>query len=290
MGVFLVVLGGIFWAVSGVLAEYLFENHYSVEWVSFYRLFCTGILLIIVSLKRFEWQIFTQKSHLLSLLIYAFFGLLLTQYGYFKAIFYTDAGTATMIQYSAPLMIMLFLCFKNKILPKKLEVLALILILSALFLIATGGNLSEFKISFWGIFWALAGAFGVAFYSLCARNIIEKYGIFLLMGWASLIASGILLILLLGKIPSYDFDLKGYLALAGIIFIGTIGAFCLYLKGVEYIGALRASMIACIEPVAAAFMSYFFLKTQYSFLELFAFSLIIISVFLNAMKVKPKID
>ncbi len=39
MGVFLVVLGGIFWAVSGVLAEYLFENHYSVEWVSFYRLF-----------------------------------------------------------------------------------------------------------------------------------------------------------------------------------------------------------------------------------------------------------
>ncbi|MDL0103423.1 DMT family transporter [Campylobacter felis] len=290
MGVFLVVLGGIFWAVSGVLAEYLFENHYSVEWVSFYRLFCTGILLIIVSLKRFEVQILTQKSTLFSLFIYAFFGLLLTQYGYFKAIFYTDAGTATMIQYSAPLMIMLFLCFKNKILPKTLEIFALILILSALFLIATGGNLSEFKTSFWGLFWALGAALGITFYSLCARNIIEKYGIFLLMGWASLMASGILLILLLGKIPSYDFDLKGYLALAGIIFIGTIGAFCLYLKGVEYIGALRASMIACIEPVAAAFMSHFFLKTQYSFLELFAFSLIIVSVFLNAMKVKPKID
>lgn len=290
MGVFLVVLGGVFWAVSGVLAEYLFENHYSVEWVSFYRLFCTGILLIIVSLKRFEWQIFTQKSHLLSLLIYAFFGLLLTQYGYFKAIFYTDAGTATMIQYSAPLIIMLFLCFKDKVLPKKLEFLALSLILIGLFLIATGGNLSDFKMSFWGILWALAGAFGVAFYSLCARGIIEKYGIFLLMGWASLIASGILFISLLGQIPFYAFELKAYAAMAGIIFIGTIGAFCLYLKGVEYIGALRASMIACIEPVAAAFMSYFFLKTHYGFLELFAFSLIIISVFLNAMKVKPKID
>ncbi|MCR2064750.1 DMT family transporter [Campylobacter helveticus] len=290
MGVFLVVLGGIFWAVSGVLAEYLFENHYSVEWVSFYRLFCTGLILIILSLKRFEVQILTQKSTLFSLFIYALFGLLLTQYGYFKAIFYTDAGTATMIQYSAPLMIMLFLCFKNKILPKTLEIFALILILSALFLIATGGNLSEFKISFWGLFWALGAALGIAFYSLCARNIIEKYGIFLLMGWASLMASGILFISLLGQIPFYAFELKAYAAMAGIIFIGTIGAFCLYLKGVEYIGALRASMIACIEPVAAAFMSYFFLKTQYSFLELFAFSLTIISVFLNAMKVKPKID
>ncbi len=31
MGVFLVLLGGIFWAISGVLAEYLFKNNYSVD-------------------------------------------------------------------------------------------------------------------------------------------------------------------------------------------------------------------------------------------------------------------
>lgn len=82
----------------------------------------------------------------------------------------------------------------------------------------------------------------------------------------------------------YDFALNLYLAQTGIIFIGTIGAFCLYLKGVEYIGALRASMIACIEPVAAAFMSFLFLGTRYSFLDLFAFALIILSVILNAKK------
>ncbi|HEB7535415.1 TPA: EamA family transporter, partial [Campylobacter coli] len=45
MGVFLVLLGGIFWAISGVLAEYLFKNNYGVDWVSFYRLLFTGILL-----------------------------------------------------------------------------------------------------------------------------------------------------------------------------------------------------------------------------------------------------
>ncbi|HHY1556828.1 TPA: EamA/RhaT family transporter, partial [Campylobacter jejuni] len=41
MGVFLVLLGGIFWAISGVLAEYLFKNNYSVDWVCFYRLLST---------------------------------------------------------------------------------------------------------------------------------------------------------------------------------------------------------------------------------------------------------
>lgn len=53
-GVFLVILGGIFWAISGVLAEYLFKNHYAVEWVSFNRLFITGLILIIVSFKSFN--------------------------------------------------------------------------------------------------------------------------------------------------------------------------------------------------------------------------------------------
>lgn len=119
MGVFLVILGGIFWAVSGVLAEYLFKNHYSAEWVSFYRLLFTGVILIILGAKNFKLKLLKQKQELSSLLIFSIFGLLITQYGYFKAIYYTDAGTATMIQYNAPLIIMLFMCFKNKILPKK---------------------------------------------------------------------------------------------------------------------------------------------------------------------------
>lgn len=139
MGVFLVLLGGIFWAISGVLAEYLFKNNYGVDWVSFYRLFCTGIVLILYSLKKIKIFQF-KKDELLSFLIFAFFGLLMTQYGYFKAIFYTDAGTATMIQYCAPLLIMIYVCLKDKKMPKIFESMALIFIILALFLLASGGD------------------------------------------------------------------------------------------------------------------------------------------------------
>lgn len=139
-----------------------------------------------------------------------------------------------------------------------------------------------------GIFWAVIGAFGVAFYSLSAREVILKYGLFWIMGWASLFASFVfLLILQFDKgLIHYAFNLKAFFSMGGIVFIGTIGAFCLYLKGVEYIGALRASMIASIEPVAAALMSFLFLKTRYSLLDIFAFVLIILSVILNAKKTK----
>ncbi|EAJ1254261.1 DMT family transporter [Campylobacter lari] len=284
MGVFLVILGGIFWAISGVFAEYLFKNHYSAEWVSFYRLFFTGIILIALGVKKFKLKLLKYKEEISSLLIFSVFGLLMTQYGYFKAIYYTDAGTATMIQYNAPLIIMLFMCFKNKIFPKKIELIALFLILFALFLLITNGDIYTLKLDIRGVIWALLGALGIAFYSLSARIIIAKYGLFLIMGLASLFASFLLFILLQGNIPKYDYSLISFLYMSGIIFIGTIGAFCLYLKGVELIGAFKASMIACIEPVAAAFMSFLFLGTIYSVIDLFAFALIILSVFLNAKK------
>ncbi|EAJ5673372.1 EamA/RhaT family transporter [Campylobacter lari] len=260
MGVFLVILGGIFWAVSGVLAEYLFKNNYSAEWVSFYRLLFTGIILIILGAQNFKLKLLKQKQELSSLLIFSIFGLLITQYGYFKAIYYTDAGTATMIQYNAPLIIMLFMCFKNKILPKKIELIALFLILFALFLLITNGDINTLKLDIRGVIWAFFGALGVAFYSLSARLIIAKYGLFLIMGLASLFASFLLFVLLQGNIPKHDFSLNSFLAMSTIVFIGTIGAFCLYLKGVELIGAFKASMIACIEPVAAAFMSFFIFR------------------------------
>ncbi|EAI6316415.1 hypothetical protein CDK93_09370, partial [Campylobacter coli] len=158
---FLVLLGGIFWAISGVLAEYLFKNNYGVDWVSFYRLFCTGIVLILYSLKKIKIFQF-KKDELLSFLIFAFFGLLMTQYGYFKAIFYTDAGTATMIQYCAPLLIMIYVCLKDKKMPKIFESMALIFIILALFLLASGGDISNLNLNLWGIFWAILGAFGAS--------------------------------------------------------------------------------------------------------------------------------
>ncbi|MCX2682970.1 DMT family transporter [Campylobacter sp. MIT 21-1685] len=284
LGVFLVLSGGISWAISGILAEYLFKNYYTVEWISFCRLFFSGIFLSLLSIKKRNLRLFLSKEESFSLVFFAFFGLLLTQYSYFKAISYTDAGTATMIQYSAPLFIMLFLCFKEKKFPKRDEIIALFLIFVVLFFLASGGDFKSLNVNFLGLVWGIIAAFGIVFYSLSARTLFQKYGLFCVMGFASLISSLFLFILLGPKLFEYQFSFDSFLAMGGIIFIGTIMAFCLYLKGLEYIGAVKASMIACIEPVAAACMSFFFFQTPYTWLDVFSFVLIIISVLLNARK------
>ncbi|ENQ6619152.1 hypothetical protein ACEQHX_000615 [Campylobacter lari] len=57
-----------------------------------------------------------------------------------------------------------------------------------------------------GFFWSSWSSV----YSLSARLIIAKYGLFLIMGLASLFASFLLFVLLQGNIPKHDFSLNSF--------------------------------------------------------------------------------
>ena len=46
-----------------------------------------------------------------------------------------------------------------------------------------------------------------------------------------------------------------YLYMVGMVVLGTVVAFVLFLQGVQDIGAVNASLIACLEPVAASLFS-----------------------------------
>lgn len=66
--------------------------------------------------------------------------------------------------------------------------------------------------------------------------------------------------------------------------MGTIFAYTLYLQGVADIGAVRASMLASIEPVSATLFSVFWLHTQFQWIDLVGFVCILATVFLLAKK------
>lgn len=283
-GVLFTFIGGIFWGASGVMAEHLFKGGYSPEWVSFYRLFYSGLILLLIGFKLKKFHLFHSLKEVLSLCIFGLFGLMMCQFAYFKAIAYLDAGSATMIQYSAPVMIMIIVCVQLKVFPKSNELLALAFTILGVFLLATKGDVSSLNLSVAGVVWGIIAAFGIVFYSLSGRKIIAKYGLFFIMGLGSLIGAFTFGLSLRIWHISYALDSNLFLSMSGIVIIGTIGAFCLYLKGVEYIGAVKASIIACIEPIAAAFFSWLFIGTRYAWLDIISFALILLSVVLVTRK------
>ena len=78
------------------------------------------------------------------------------------------------------------------------------------------------------------------------------------------------------------FDFTTFFVLMLIILFGTITAFILYLTGVNIIGPTKASIIACIEPVAATICAILFLGVNFGFLDLLGFICIISTIFIVA--------
>jgi|GEM_PF-3800365 len=78
------------------------------------------------------------------------------------------------------------------------------------------------------------------------------------------------------------FDFTAFFVFLLIVFFGTIIAFILYLTGVNIIGPTKASIIACIEPVAATICAILFLGVSFGFLDLIGFICIISTIFIVA--------
>ena len=66
--------------------------------------------------------------------------------------------------------------------------------------------------------------------------------------------------------------------------IGTALAFTLYLQGVSDIGSVKASMIACVEPVSATVISALWLKTKFTGIDIVGLMAILTAVLLLSKK------
>ena len=111
-GVIFTMLGGIFWGISGIIGKYLFdEKQLTAVWLVTLRLLSAGLLMLMLAAVQKKGDIFRvwkKKRTAVSQLVFCLFGMTACQMSYFLAIQYSNPGTATVLQYIAPALIMLF--------------------------------------------------------------------------------------------------------------------------------------------------------------------------------------
>ncbi|MFR1976632.1 MAG: EamA family transporter, partial [Coprococcus sp.] len=92
-----------FWGLSGVCGQYLFQTkEMTATWLVPVRLFVSGLLLLAFFLAKDAKRtlsVWKNKKTAIDLLIYSFAGIMLCQYAYFQTIEWSNAGTATVVQY-----------------------------------------------------------------------------------------------------------------------------------------------------------------------------------------------
>ncbi|PEL11210.1 DMT family transporter [Bacillus sp. AFS017336] len=270
-GIILVLTAAILWGISGTVAQFLFQrNHFSPEWLVVVRLLFSGIILLIfASLKEKKniSEIWKNKKDVISLFLFSIFGMLAVQYTYFAAIKNSNAATATILQYLAPVIITWYLAMRLKKMPTAKEIFAVILALVGTFLLVTHGTIKGLSTTGWALFWGLASAFALAFYSLQPQNLLKKYGSTIVVGWGMLIG-GICFSFINSPFHFQGhWSISGYFAVIFIVIFGTLIAFYCYLESLKYINASESSLLACVEPLSAAVLSVIWLNVNFELVD-----------------------
>lgn len=282
-GSVLTLLAASFLGISGVSGQFLLGRGIHVNLLTSLRLLISGLVLLLilgVTEPNKLVGMLRDKATVLSLVVFSLMGLVLNQYMYLQAIHHTNAGTATVLQYMTPVLILAFVCLKTKRFPTKTELAAIVFALGGTVIMATRGQLTSLAVTPIGLPYGLLSAVTYAAYILLPVGLIKRWGSLPVIGLGMLL--GGLVFPVATQAWRYDsyLSLETLPAYLGIIDIGTIAAYTLFLKGLSLVGPVKGRLLASIEPVAAIFFALVLLKESFYLIDLLGMALILMAVFL----------
>lgn len=287
VGIGLTLLGGVLWGFSGTCVQFLQQERFvSAEWLVTVRMCIAGCITVIASYMQGRgtiFDIFKNKKDTLLLIVYSLMGMALSQYTYFRAIDYAGVGIATVLQFSAPSLIILYMMVRYRKKPSVREMISLVFAFLGILMIVFHGDFSvgaqiDDKMLFWGILTATAAAI----YSAQAVSILRKYGTGPVVGFSMIFGSIGTFLLWMPTESNGVWDLWTWGAFFGVIILGTVVSFNAYLEGVRRIGAVRGSILTSIEPVSAGLFGWALLGNAFAPADLIGFVLILSTVFILA--------
>lgn len=263
-------------------------------WITCARMVIAAVFFLAVTAMR-NWRglaaVFRDWRSLVQIAAFAIFGVLLTQLSYLYAIDYTSAGVGTTIEQVGLVLIMLYVCLRARRMPRLREALGLVLALGGMLLIATQGDPGTLAIPPEGLAWGLVSALALAFYTLMPVKVLGKWGSMLVTGLAMLFGGSAASVVVQPWTMPVELTGGALAAFAAIVLVGTLGAYMLYLQGVNDAGPVKASLLCCVEPVSAMVLALVWLQTPVSVWDLAGCALIVVMIFLvTEREPKPALE
>lgn len=288
IGIILTLLGATLWGVSGTSVQFIgnFRNM-NLEWLLTMRLITAGLLTVLYGWIRQGnaiFNVFRNWRDTLGLVIFGVFGMALCQYTYFRSIVIAGAGIATVLQYLAPSMIIIYLLVRYGKRPSTGEIISVILALVGTICLMGNNGFSFESFRSDVLFWGLLSAVGVAVYSVSPVRLLATYGTIPIVGFGMLL-SGLVAAALFQQPHSYaTWDVWTVVGCFNVVFLGTIVSFNAYLEGVKRIGAVSGSILSSIEPISAAFFGWALLGNQFNRVGILGMAMIIATVIIIALE------
>ena len=278
------LVGASMWGVSSVAANLLFSIT-TIPYLAllFVRVTFSSLILFIFIRPKIKIR------GLLGISIFGILGLFGSQLTYLAAIYYSNAATATVLQYLFMPMVVIYDLLRRNRNVSFVLIISIIFSFAGLILLTINFSLigSVLVVSPTALFFGLMAAVSAAFYTIYARPLIKK------QGFEATISLGFLMACIpatfVGLYPSIEYfkalsaqPAGSILIIAGliafIILIGTAGAYYLYVKSIKHIGSSDASITASMEPISAAIFSLLVLGIFLTDIQYIGVAIIILSI------------
>ncbi len=279
-------------ALGGVAAKVLREANLDAFRLTQIRTSSAALILLAFVLLRDKSQLKATRREIKDLIIFGVIGIAAVTSFYFFALKYLYVSVALIIEFTAPIWIVLYLRFvKKKSVPPTMW-LGIVFAFSGLLLISqiwSGSSLHPL-----GVFVAFLDAFALALYFIFADRLSQTRSSLSLITWGMSVAAIFFALILpwwnfpfkfltttyslQGELSSYS--APGWALILWIVIIGTVIPYLLTVTAIRELSASTSSVIGMIEPIFAGVIAWWLLNEAFTTIQLIGCAVVLIGIYL----------
>jgi drug/metabolite transporter, DME family len=185
-------------------------------------------------------------------------GVAASNYLYYLAIQRTNVATAIILQYTAPVWVLLYTVARGVQKPTLQRIAAVGLAVAGIVLAIGMFGAGGFRLDAIGVIAALLAAFSFAFYNVGGHSILARYDRWTVLLYTLISASLFWMVVNPPwKIAGANYTNSQWLFLLAFSLISVLGPFSFYFAGLQHLEPTRAIVVSCLEPVFSIVIAAF---------------------------------
>jgi DME family drug/metabolite transporter len=225
--------------------------------------FSCVILLAVLMARRGVRALLLPRRDLLQMLLIGTLGMAASNYFYYLAIQRTNVATAIIVQYTAPVWVLLYMVGRGLQKPTVQRIGAVGLAIAGIALAIDLVHRNALRLDAIGVGAALLAAFSFSYYNIAVHDVLVRHDRWKILLWAVLTAS-----LFWGvvnppwKVLAARYSQSQFIFLAVFSLISMLGPFSCYFSGLQHLEPTRAVVTSCLEPVFSILIAAIFLSER----------------------------